>query len=106
MWSIELAATGEMIGGCGIVWPEGWPRHELTWWIIPAARRHGYAREASQAAIRWAYDTLGWDTVETHMNDSNDAARQLVRALGGIECGRERFPDGLTRSIYRLPRPD
>ena len=50
MWSVVEQATGRMVGGCGIVWPEGWPRHELTWWIAPDARRKGYASEASRAA--------------------------------------------------------
>lgn len=93
-----------MVGGCGIVWPEDWPRHELTWWIAPAARRQGYALEASRAAIAWAHDSLGWDQVETHMNDGNQPARRLAEKLGGTIIGRETFPDGISRNIYVLPR--
>lgn len=91
-----------MVGGCGIVWPEGWPRHELTWWIAPDARRRGYAEEASRAVIRWAHDELGWSEVETHMSDRNDAARRLVERLGGIVIAREIFPDGIARNVYAL----
>jgi len=94
-----------MIGGCGLWWPEGYPRSELTWWIIPAARRHGYALEASRAAVVFGYDALGWDLVETHMNDENTAARKLVEKLGGRKMVRERFLDGLDRDIFELPRP-
>jgi RimJ/RimL family protein N-acetyltransferase len=104
MWSIVERESAATIGGCGIVWPEGWPRHELTWWIAPAARRRGYALEASRAAIGWAYELLGWGRVETHMNDSNEAARKLAEKLGGTVIGREEFPDGLERNIYALPR--
>lgn len=104
MWSVEERASGAMIGGCGIVWPEGWPRHELTWWIMPAARRRGYALEASRTVIDWAHDVLGWDEVETHMDNANAAARHLAEKLGGAQIARERFPDGLSRAIYRLPR--
>lgn len=105
MWSVVEQATSRMVGGCGIVWAEGWPRHELTWWITPEARRQGYAFEASQAAIVWGYGNLGWQNVETHMDDDNAAARALARKLGGVVTRRERFPDGLVRSIYALPRP-
>lgn len=103
MWSLELRETGEMIGSCGLVWPEGWPRHELTWWMMPAARRHGYALEASRAAIDWGYDELGWRRVETHMDDANQPARLLAEKLGGEVVERKRFPDGIRRNIYVLP---
>lgn len=103
MWTVVERASGNSVGGCGIVWPEGWPRHELTWWIAPVARRKGYALEASRAAIEWACATLGWDGVETHMNDENEAARALAERLGGKIIAREPFPDGLERSIYKMP---
>jgi ribosomal-protein-alanine N-acetyltransferase len=102
MWSLVERSNGRTIGSCGIVWPEGWPRHELTWWVVPGARRRGYAEEASRAAIDWARTALGWPWVETHMNDENVAARRLAEKLGGSVMTRETFPDGLTRSVYVL----
>lgn len=102
-WSVVVRETGEMIGGCGLWWPEGYPRSELTWWIIPAARRFGYALEASHAAVRFGYRTLSWPLVETHMNDENEPARRLTEKLGGRIIARELFPDGLERNVYALP---
>lgn len=102
MWSVVAHAGGAMIGGCGIVWPEGWPRHELTWWMAPSARRMGYAEEASRAVIAWARDELGWRQVETHMVDANIAARRLVQKLGGVVIAREVFPDGIERDVFVL----
>ena len=86
-------------------WPADWPRCELTWWIIPEARRSGYAFEASRAVIAHAYDVFGWDLVETHMNDENVAARNLALKLGGHVIAREIFPDGVERNVYALPTP-
>ena len=103
MRSVVVRETGEMVGGCGIVFPEGWPRHELTWWIAPSARRQGYALEASRAVICWAYEQLGWDRVETHMADANVPARLLAEKLGGCVIARELFPDGIERNVYALP---
>lgn len=105
MWSLECRENAAMVGGCGIVWPEGWPRSELTWWIIPSARRTGFALEASRAVITFAYDVLGWDVVETHMDDDNEPAHNLARKLNGVVIARERFPDGPERDIYALPNP-
>lgn len=103
-WAVVEKASGRMIGGAGLWWPEGYPRSELTWWIVPAARRNGYAFEASHAAIVFGYRRLGWDLVETHMQDENAPARQLVEKLGGTVITRERFPDGITRNVYALPK--
>lgn len=102
LWIVAERASGRPVGGCGLVWPEGWPRHELTWWIVPDARRQGYALEASRAAVDWGY-RRGWPAVETHMNDGNAAARALAVRLGGRVIGRQTFPDGIARDIFLLP---
>ncbi|MTI04261.1 N-acetyltransferase [Roseibium denhamense] len=104
MWLLVPRQGGPAVGGCGFAWPEGWPRRELTWWLVPSARGTGAAVEVSRAAIRHAYDVYGWDLVETHMDDQNRAARGLVHKLGGTEIARELFPDGKTRTVYALPR--
>ena len=104
LWALESRAEGRMIGGCGLWWPEGWPRSELTWWLLPAARGSGLATEASRAAIAFAYEVLAWDLVETHMDDRNEAARRLALRLGGEVIARELFPDGRERDVFALPR--
>lgn len=103
-WVIESRATGTMVGSCGLWWPEGLPRSELTWWLLPEGRGQGFATEASVLAIAFGYDVLKWDLVETHMNDDNVAAKKLVMRLGGVVIAREEFPDGITRNVYALPR--
>lgn len=99
-------ADGAFVGGAGLKHPEGWPRHELTWFLLPEQRRHGYATEASSAVIEWAYDALGWDVVETHMRDENAPARRLAERLGGERVMRMTFPDSVTRDVFALPRPN
>ncbi len=103
---IITTGDGTAIGGCGIVHPVGWPSHELTWWLLPEMRGQGFATEASRAAILHACDTLRWPQVETHMRDNNAAARALAERLGGTIVRRETFPDGVTRDVFVLPRPE
>ncbi|MCF6234649.1 MAG: GNAT family N-acetyltransferase [Rhodobacteraceae bacterium] len=95
---------GEIIGGAGLIIPRGWDTHELTWWLMPASRRFGYATEASLAVITFAYDTLNWRHVETMMRDENLPARQLAIRLGGQIIRRQTFPDGIARDVFALPR--
>ena len=103
MWSLELRSTGEMIGGCGFWWPGGWPRPELTWWLVKSFRGSGFATEASFSAIDFAYQELNWSSVETHLDDENEAARKLVFRLGGSVLVREDFPDRVERNVYSIP---
>lgn len=105
VWMMCERDGGRHVGGCGVVAPHGW-RPELTWWVIPQARRRGYAMEASRAVIAYAYQTLGWSDVETYANDQNDAAHGLIARLGGVRMGREAFPDGLMRTVYGLPEEE
>lgn len=97
-------ADGDFVGGAGIKHPDGWPRHELTWFLLPSARSQGYATEASRAVIAYAYDILGWDVVETHMRDENAPAHRLAKRLGGQKITRETFPDGVMRDVFSLPQ--
>ena len=106
MWIVERRADGVLLGGTGLYLPEGWPSHELTWWLLPAARGTGIATEASRAVIAHAYDSLGWQAVETHMQDTNAPARRLAERLGGRVTRRQTFPDGIARDVFRLPHPD
>ncbi|MFM2485337.1 GNAT family N-acetyltransferase [Celerinatantimonas yamalensis] len=74
-------------------------------WLLPKSKGKEYAKEASIAAVAYAYNELGWCKVETYMHDSNDSARVLVKRLGGIQSGRHKFHDGLSRNIYIIPKP-
>ncbi len=104
VWIIERREDAALLGVCGFWQGRGWPR-ELTWWLLPEARGQGYAQEASRAAIAHAYEGFGWDTVETYMKDDNAAARALALRLGAEKIGRQTFPDGLQRDLFRFPRP-
>ena len=104
VWAIQLKSDSSFIGTCGFWQGKDWPT-ELTWWILPKARGKGIATEASQAAIAHAYNKFKWDAVKTYMNDENVAARNLVEKLGGKQIARQNFNDGISRNIYKLPKP-
>ena len=105
VWAVKRRSESDHVGICGFWQGKGWPR-ELTWWLLPEVRGQGIAAEASRAVVAYAYSNFGWETVETYMNDANEAARALVNKLGGVKKGRQRFPDGLERDVFSIPRPD
>lgn len=104
VWILQQKSNNHFLGTCGFWQGKDWPV-ELTWWVLPEARGRGIATEASKAAIAHAYSEFKWNTVQTYMNDDNDAARNLVRKLGGNKIDRLKSSDGLSRDIYKLPKP-
>jgi len=104
MWSIVRKSDNRMIGGCGYWWPDGWPRPELSWWLTGEGQGCGYASEASAVVIDFGYDQLHWQQVETHIKDDNLAALKLLERLRGSVIAREKFPDGIVRNVYHIPR--
>jgi ribosomal-protein-alanine N-acetyltransferase len=102
VWVIKF--QDELVGTCGFWQGKDWPR-ELTWWLLPDARKKGLAYESSRAVVSHAYEVFNWDIVETYMNDTNLPARTLVEKLGGVKNRRETLPDGLERNIYVIPNP-
>ena len=106
MFALLRRDNGECVGGAGLAHPSDWPRHELTWWLMPSAHGNGFATEASRAVLDWAYRDLGWDVVETHIRDENAPARKLAERLGAHVITRQTFPDGITRDVFAVPQPD
>ena len=103
VWSLREKSSGEFVGKCGFWQGKDWPR-ELTWWLLPQFRGRGLASEASLAAVRHAYEVLGWPVVETYMNDENHQALALVLRLGAQFSRRQAFPDSRERDVYAIPR--
>lgn len=104
VWMVQLKSNNSFVGTCGFWQGKQWPK-ELTWWITPKCRGKGIATEASNAALLYACNKFNWENIETYMNDENIAARALVEKLGGEIIRRESFNDGLSRNIYKLPKP-
>ncbi|WFP17056.1 GNAT family N-acetyltransferase [Citricoccus muralis] len=84
LWAVELRATGEMIGQCGItrqpqaettVDEVGYLFHRDHW-------RRGYATEAARACRDFAFNQLGVETVWAHVRDTNLASMNVAIRLG------------------------
>lgn len=95
MFSVEEKGTGRWLGQTGPWKPEGWPGNEVGWSFHPDAWGRGYAAEAATAAIDWAFDTLGWDSV-IH------CIELLRRHVGRVDAQRL---GSRNRGPGRLPAP-
>ena len=91
MFSVIEKATGRWIGRIGPWSPEGWPGTEVGWTLARDAAGHGYAREAAEASIDWAFETLGWTDVIHTIDPDNAPSIALAQRLGSrhLRSGRE-----------------
>jgi RimJ/RimL family protein N-acetyltransferase len=92
-FSVESKATGEWIGRVGPWNPEGWPEPEIGWTISPDHWGKGYATEAAQVSLRYAFDVLGWKRVIHVILTGNERSIAVAERLGS----------GFIRSQQGLP---
>lgn len=82
MFSVIEKATGEWIGRVGPWQPEGWPGPEVGWSIVRGRWGRGYAPEAAEACIDWAFDVLGWEEVIHTIAPENEKSKAVATRLG------------------------
>jgi [ribosomal protein S5]-alanine N-acetyltransferase len=113
--AIELADTGEVIGeiGLGLLVLDGAQGADAATLGFILHRDHwgrGYATEAAQAMVRFAFRDLNLDTVYAGCTPGNGASRRVIQKLGlGFEGCDPTFPGapcGVAAEVYALPREE
>lgn len=103
MWALELKDTGDFIGRAGLMRPEGWPDLELGWMLKPEHRHHGYATEAGEAALAFAWRHLHAPRVISLIRSGNDASDRVAERLGGEHVDDLTFFGSDTRVFAYYP---
>jgi RimJ/RimL family protein N-acetyltransferase len=113
--SIELigleAATGTAVIWCGL--------HDIDWqgrqcntgyWVRKSAQGQGFATEAANALVRYAFGALGMRRIGLTHSGGNDASRRIAERLGfsyeGIQRGANILPGGKCADRYCYARFD
>ena len=90
-WAIERKADGALLGYCGLRICDhlerpvhgdleiGWRLREDAW-----GQGYGYAQEAAQAALHWAWANLDADRVVAFTVPANEPSWRLMERLGMI----------------------
>ena len=89
-WALELKATQQFIGFTGLntlstefdFSSSHKPAVEIGWRITQAYWRQGYALEAAQACLKFAFTQLSLDEVYAFTAVSNQASEKLMQKLG------------------------
>ena len=93
MFSVIEKDSGRWLGRIGPWQPEGWPGTEVGWSLVRSAWGQGYAVEAAEAAIDWAFEALGWDEVVHVIAVDNVRSQAVAKRLGSANRGPTRMPE-------------
>ena len=103
LFGVELKATGELIGDCGLVWQDIDGREELEVGYH-FSRDHwgrGYATEAAKACIEFAFERAGVDHVISLIRPENLASRRVAEK-NGLRITRRVMWKGLQHDVWEL----
>jgi RimJ/RimL family protein N-acetyltransferase len=104
IWALESKETGELVGRAGLLNLPGWPDVELCWALSPRFWGNGYATEAAQASMRWAFEEAGLGRLISLIHPENGASEAVARRLG--EEFRERITlEGKPADVFEILKP-
>ena len=90
-WALEERESGLLIGHCGLM-PLGddlpfAPGVEIGWRLSERWQGKGLARQAAEAAVDFAFETLSLDRIVSFTTPANTASWGLMERLGMIRIG-------------------
>lgn len=80
-FAITLRSTGELVGGCGLMFNDLHKRAELGYWIGKEYWGNGYATEAAIAVIDYAF-SRGVNRVFAEHYHTNPASGRVLQKAG------------------------
>lgn len=101
-WPIFEIASSELIGCCGLR-PYEKGKYEIGFHLRPKFWRQGYAVEAANAVIEYAFAVLKAEGLFAGHNPQNTASAKVLRKLGFRYIGDKFYePTGLYHPSYEL----
>ncbi|SKC41431.1 GNAT family N-acetyltransferase [Krasilnikoviella flava] len=86
--AIDRASDGAFVGWCGLFdWYPDFRSATLGYCLGEATWGHGYATEAAHALLRWAFDTLDLNRVQSETDTRNAASARVLQKLGFVREG-------------------
>ncbi len=100
LWAVELTASGERIGLCGLVRRDGLDHPDIGYAFLPAHEGQGYAVEAAGGTLAHARSHLGLKTLCAVTTPENAASRRVLEKIGLTYRGLITLPGRDDESTY------
>jgi RimJ/RimL family protein N-acetyltransferase len=104
IWAVEEKSTGKLVGRVGCLYPIGWPAFEVGWTLARDSWGRGYATEAAQRVLAYAFTELDRDHLISLIAPENVASIRVAERLGEKVEGQTELL-GKEVLIYGIDRP-
>ena len=98
---VETRDGNVPVGLCGLLRRDGFADVDVGFAFLPAYRGLGYAREAAEATLAFAWHTLGVERVAAIVSPANTASTGLLTRLGFV-FDRETTLGAETLHVWRI----
>jgi RimJ/RimL family protein N-acetyltransferase len=99
VWAVERKSDGALVGRVGLIHPEGWPQVECGWTLARGHWGQGYASEAAEVAISYAFLTQPVERMISCIDPDNVGSQAVARRVGetkgeriGLKIAGKDFP--------------
>ena len=83
IWAVEERESGRFVGRIGLQFHSLWPEDpEVGWSLDPGVWGRGYATEGGAAAVRHAFEALGFERVVSIVHPENAPSIRVMDRLG------------------------
>ncbi|KAA1039540.1 GNAT family N-acetyltransferase [Macrococcus equipercicus] len=84
LWAVILKEDGTFLGGCGITMQniDGEVLPEIGFHIIKGYCNKGYATEAANACMEYAFDVLGFEQIYSYSTIDNLPSQKVAAKIG------------------------
>jgi RimJ/RimL family protein N-acetyltransferase len=103
-WVVERRTDRAVLGRAGLWQPEAWPGLEVGWMFARSAWGYGFATEAAQAAVAWAWEHVECEQLISLIAPENERSIRVAQRLG-MKPLRDHDLHGVNVTIYALKRP-
>ena len=94
LWAVELRASGELIGDCGLFLLQGvGPDVEVAYHLGKQWWGHGYATEAASASLAYGFGECGLSEIIAICFPEHIASRRVMEKSGMRYVGPARYYD-------------
>ena len=94
-FTVEERETGTIVGDVGFAVADGEPNViKVGYTISPGSQGLGYATEAIQALVDYAFDTLGAEIVRAHASAENAPSIRVAEKVGMRLVERVEYREG------------